>query len=105
MYEVRIPKLGLDTLDCEIRCWLVSVGDSVEFGTPLLDVETEKATVTIQADVGGVLREVHAQAGDTVAVGKIVALIDDSGPRPHLGWGLGSLTSIGNSGGPTRGVF
>lgn len=77
MHEVRIPKLGLDTLDCEIRDWLVRIGERVKPGTPLLEVEMEKAVVTIEADVGGVLREVHAQAGETVAVGTIVGLIDD----------------------------
>ena len=77
MHEVRIPKLGLDTLDCEIRDWLVRIGERVKPGTPLLEVEMEKAVVTIEADVGGVLREVHAQAGETVAVGAIVGLIDD----------------------------
>lgn len=77
MHEVRIPKLGLDTLDCEIRGWLVKVGDSVKPGTPLLEVETEKAVMAIESDVEGVLREVRAHAGQTVAVGAIVALIDD----------------------------
>ncbi|MBI3001918.1 MAG: hypothetical protein HYY46_26175 [Deltaproteobacteria bacterium] len=77
MHEVRIPKLGLDTLECEIRAWLVRVGERVKPGTPLLEVEMEKAVVTIEADVGGVLREVQAQAGETVAVGAIVGLIDN----------------------------
>jgi 2-oxoglutarate dehydrogenase E2 component (dihydrolipoamide succinyltransferase) len=77
VHEVRIPKLGLDTLDCEVRGWLVKVGERVKPGTPLLEVETEKALVAIEADAEGVLREVHVQAGQTVAVGAIVGLIDD----------------------------
>jgi pyruvate/2-oxoglutarate dehydrogenase complex dihydrolipoamide acyltransferase (E2) component len=77
VHEVRIPKLGLDTLDCEIRGWLVKVGERVRPGTPLLEVETEKVVVAIEADVEGVLREVYAQVGQTIAVGAIVGLIDD----------------------------
>lgn len=46
-------------------------------GTPLLKVETEKITVVLEAEAGGVLHEVHAQAGDRVAVGAVVGLIDD----------------------------
>jgi len=40
-------------------------------------VETEKITVVLEAEAGGVLHEVHAQAGDRVAVGAVVGLIDD----------------------------
>lgn len=77
MHEVRIPKLGLDTLECDVRRWLVDVGDRVERGTRLLEVETEKAVVAVEAEVGGVLREAHVKPGETVPVGAVVGLIED----------------------------
>ena len=76
MHEIFIPKLGLDTLECEIQEWMVNIGDRVEKGKPLLEVESEKAVIAIDAEVSGVLSEIYAQAGETVAVGSIVGLIE-----------------------------
>lgn len=78
MREIRIPKLGMDTLECDIKAWLVKVGDRVAPGTALLEVETEKADVVIEAEVAGVVREITAQAGQTVPVGSVVGLIDET---------------------------
>ncbi|MFQ5828796.1 MAG: biotin/lipoyl-containing protein [Candidatus Methylomirabilia bacterium] len=78
MHEIRIPKLGMDTTDCDIKSWLVAVGVRVIPGTPLLEVETEKADVVIEAEVAGVVREITAPAGETVPVGSVVGLIDDA---------------------------
>ena len=78
MREIRIPKLGMDTLECDIKAWLVKVGDRVGPGTPLLEVETEKADVVIEAEVAGVVSEITAPAGQTVAVGSVVGRIDAS---------------------------
>lgn len=80
MHEIRIPKLGLDTLECEIREWFAKPGDRVTRGHPLLEVESEKAVLAIEAGVSGTLREIHAQPRDTVAVGAVVGLIDDDRP-------------------------
>jgi pyruvate/2-oxoglutarate dehydrogenase complex dihydrolipoamide acyltransferase (E2) component len=76
MHEIRIPKLGMDTTECEIKAWLVKVGDRVAPGAELLEVETEKTTVVIEADVGGVIRERRGEVGERVEVGAIVGVID-----------------------------
>lgn len=77
MREIRIPKLGMDTLECDIKAWLVKVGDRVSPGTPLLEVETEKADVVIEAEAAGVVHEISAAAGQTVPVGSVVGFIND----------------------------
>ena len=76
MHEIRIPKLGMDTLDCEVKVWLVKVGDPVTPGTALLEVETEKADVVIEAEAAGTIREIRARVGERVAVGAVVGLIE-----------------------------
>lgn len=76
MHEIRIPKLGMDTTDCEIKAWLVHVGDRVTPGAALLEVETEKTEVVIEAEAAGTLREIRAQVGERVAVGAVVGLIE-----------------------------
>jgi pyruvate/2-oxoglutarate dehydrogenase complex dihydrolipoamide acyltransferase (E2) component len=77
VHEIRIPKLGMDTTECDIKAWLVTVGDPVVAGAPLLEVETEKADVVIEAEVAGTVREITAPVGETVPVGSVVGLIDD----------------------------
>lgn len=75
-HEILIPKLGMDTMDCEIITWRVKLGDRVEQGAELLEVETEKANVAIEAPVGGVVTEIRAKAGDRVEVGASVGTIE-----------------------------
>ncbi len=77
LHEVRIPKLGLDTLECDIRQWFVAVGERVEKGAPLLEVETEKAVMPIEAEVAGILREARVKPGETIDVGAVIGLIED----------------------------
>ena len=79
VHEIRIPKLGMATIDCEIKSWVVNAGDRVTPGSELLEVETEKADVVIEAEVGGVVREIHAAAGQRVEVGAVVGLIEVAG--------------------------
>lgn len=75
-HEIQIPKLGMDTTECEVIAWRVKVGDRVEKGAELLEVETEKANVAIEAPVTGVVTEIRAQAGDQVQVGASVGTIE-----------------------------
>jgi pyruvate/2-oxoglutarate dehydrogenase complex dihydrolipoamide acyltransferase (E2) component len=78
MWEIRIPKLGMDTTEAEIKTWLVNVGDRVAAGAPLLEVETEKADVTIESEVAGIVREISAPVGQVVPIGSVVGLVDDT---------------------------
>ncbi|MBI2527974.1 MAG: hypothetical protein HYV93_18565 [Candidatus Rokubacteria bacterium] len=76
LHEIRIPKLGMETIDCEIKSWLVKVGDHVAPGSGLLEVETEKATVVIEAEVGGRVTELRHRPSERVEVGAVVGLIE-----------------------------
>jgi pyruvate/2-oxoglutarate dehydrogenase complex dihydrolipoamide acyltransferase (E2) component len=58
--------------------WLKSEGDAVEEGEPLVDVETDKVDVAIEAPIAGTLAKQLAEAGDVVAVGRAVAIIEPS---------------------------
>lgn len=55
--------------------WLKQPGDSVAKGEPLMEIETDKATVEIEAPASGILAHVTAQAGDVIPVGQRIALI------------------------------
>jgi pyruvate/2-oxoglutarate dehydrogenase complex dihydrolipoamide acyltransferase (E2) component len=57
--------------------WLRSVGERVEEGEPTAVLETDKATVELEAPQAGVLAAIEAEAGDTVAVTARLAVIDE----------------------------
>ncbi|HEY3382239.1 MAG TPA: dihydrolipoamide acetyltransferase family protein [Vicinamibacterales bacterium] len=73
--RVVMPKLSDTMEEGTILRWIKQEGDKVETGQTLAEVETDKATVEMEAYTNGVLRKVIAQAGATIKVGAIIAVI------------------------------
>ena len=78
MFEFRLPDLGEGIHEGEIIKWHVQVGDLVKADEPLVDVETDKAAVTIPSPVGGRIIRLGGNVGDTVTVGGVIAVIDET---------------------------
>jgi pyruvate dehydrogenase E2 component (dihydrolipoamide acetyltransferase) len=76
---VIMPALELAQETGKVLRWLKSPGDAVVKGEPIVEIETDKVTVEIEAPASGVLRDVSAREGDVVAVGKTIALIFAAG--------------------------
>jgi pyruvate dehydrogenase E2 component (dihydrolipoyllysine-residue acetyltransferase) len=72
---VIMPALELAQETGKVLKWLKSPGDNVSKGEALVEIETDKVTVEIEAPASGVLREISAQPGDVVPVGKTIALV------------------------------
>ena len=72
-----MPALGMNQITGKIITWLKGKGDSVRVGDPLMEVETDKAIVEVEAQASGVLTEVRHAAGSEVPVGHVVAVIGD----------------------------
>ena len=70
-----MPALGVAQQTGILIKWLKAEGQSVTKGEPLMEIETDKATVEIEAPGSGVLTEVIAKAGDEVPVGQRIAFI------------------------------
>lgn len=79
MAEVRIPELAESISEGTIASWLKSVGDSVEKGENILELETDKVNVEVISEEAGVITELKADEGDTVEVGQVIAVVDESG--------------------------
>jgi len=77
MHEVRVPKWGSTMTEATILRWYKSVGEAINEGDQLLDLETDKVEATVDAPVSGVLAKICHQIGESVPVGEIVALIKD----------------------------
>ena len=79
MYEFRLPDLGEGIAEGEILRWHVEPGEHVGEDAPLVDVETDKAAVTIPSPAGGRLLSLGGKVGDVVSVGSVIAVIDAAG--------------------------
>jgi len=73
--DVIMPALGVAQEKGTLLAWRKAEGESVKKGEPLMEIETDKATVEIEAAASGILTRVTAKAGDEVPVGQTIALI------------------------------
>jgi pyruvate dehydrogenase E2 component (dihydrolipoamide acetyltransferase) len=73
--EVTIPNLGYTMTVAKILKWLKSVGDKVEAGEILLEIETDKVNYGIESPANGVVKAILVKAGDEVPVGGLIALL------------------------------
>ncbi len=77
MFEFKLPDLGEGIHEGEVLKWHVQPGDVVVEDAPLVEVETDKAAVTIPSPRGGKVVSTTGEIGDVVATGQVIAVIDD----------------------------
>ncbi len=77
--EVRVPKVAMSVDAVDVLSWHVRVGDRVQKGSPLVDLETEKATLTVESEVEGHIVEILAPAGETLPMGAVLCRIQVGG--------------------------
>ena len=77
--DVTMPRLSDSMEEGTVLKWLVDEGGEVKRGEPLVEIETDKANMTYDADSDGVLVEIVAQEGDTLAIGEVIARIGEAG--------------------------
>src|SRR6187402_1694800 len=92
---LRVPALGESIREATLGAWKRAEGDEVAADEPLVEVESEKATLEVPSPGAGVLRKILRQSGETVAVGDVIAEID------QIGAGTGP-SQIGAGTGPSQ---
>ncbi len=80
-YEVKMPKFGETMNEGTILNWLKSEGEKIEEGEPLFEVETDKASLEVEAPEGGILGKIIVQENESTPIGEIVALITEEGEK------------------------
>ena len=75
MYDFIIPKMGEGDTDIEIMDIKVVVGDTIGVGDPIVEVESEKASTTLESEESGSVYEVLVKKGDIVKPGTVVCRI------------------------------
>lgn len=81
---MKVPSPGESITEVEIATWLVEDGDYVEKDQAIAEVDSDKATLELPAEVSGTIT-LKAEEGDAVAVGAVVCLIDTSAEKPEGG--------------------
>jgi len=74
--DVHIPKMGMSTVEVDVVAVHVSVGDTVEPSTILIEVESEKANFEVEAGHVGTVREVLVAEGDEAMVGDVIVRLE-----------------------------
>ena len=78
--EIKLPVLGEGVDSGTVAGVLVATGDTVEVDAPLIELETDKAVIEVPASEAGVVASLPVKAGDTVAVGQVIATIEPASP-------------------------
>ena len=81
--EIAMPRLSDQMEEATVIQWLKRPGDAVRRGEPLVEIETDKATIVYEAEFDGVLDEIVVEEGSTAALGTTIARASGTGPsRP-----------------------
>ena len=76
MTEFKVPELGENVATGDVTKVLVNVGDTIAREQPVLELETDKATIEVPSSVAGVVKEIRVKKGDKVNVGSVVLTVD-----------------------------
>lgn len=74
--KVLLPQSGMGMQEAEVQKWLKQVGDKIEEGEILVELEAAKSVVEVPAPVSGVLAEILAEEGETVEVRSVLAIME-----------------------------
>jgi len=80
--EITMPKLSDTMTDGQFICWRKNIGDQVQRGDIIAEVETDKAVMELEAFASGILIKTMAREGETVPVGTVLGLIGEAGELP-----------------------
>lgn len=79
MTEFKVPELGENVTDGDVLRVLVNVGDTITLEQPVVELETDKATVEVPSSVAGVVKDIKVKQGDKVKVGAVILTVDEDG--------------------------
>jgi pyruvate dehydrogenase E2 component (dihydrolipoamide acetyltransferase) len=100
---VNMPKLGFDMAEGTLVRWVVNEGEEIEQGQVLAEIETDKATVEVEASASGVVLKHAVETGTSVPVGTPIAVIGASGEQIDLDSLAGVAAQAPEPVGATRG--
>ncbi|MGL5114771.1 MAG: 2-oxoglutarate dehydrogenase complex dihydrolipoyllysine-residue succinyltransferase [Beijerinckiaceae bacterium] len=95
MTEIRVPTLGESVSEATIGKWFKKPGEAVKKDEPIVELETDKVTLEVNAPEAGVLSEIVAKDGETVGVGALLGQISAGGAAGNAAAGTSAATPAG----------
>jgi len=75
--EVRVPKMGMSTIDVDVTRVFVATGDVVSAGDPLVEIEGDKVSFVVEAECSGTVTAISVEEGATYEVGQVICTIEE----------------------------
>jgi len=85
MTNIVVPELGESVVEARVARWLKKEGDRVEVGEPIVELETEKIDLEVNAERGGVIASIKRKEGEDVKIGEVLGVVDESAAAPGPG--------------------
>src|ERR1700758_4653475 len=82
--EFRLPELGENIETGDLVRVLVSVGETINRDQPILELETDKATVEVPSPFQGKIKEIHVKEGEKIKVGQLILTVEDGAQSPAV---------------------
>src|SRR3954465_10150760 len=79
MSNIVVPELGESVVEARVARWLKKEGDRVSVGDAVVELETEKIDLEVNAERAGVISSIKRQEGEDVKIGELLAVLDESG--------------------------
>ncbi len=80
--QIKVPALGESVTEATVAKWLKKLGDTVAVDDPVVELETDKVTLEVNATAAGTITEISAPEGTNVAVGGVLGAIGEAGAKP-----------------------
>ena len=80
MTNIVVPELGESVVEARVARWLKKEGDRVEVGEPIVELETEKVDLEVNAEKAGVITSITRREGEDVKIGELLGVVDESAP-------------------------
>src|SRR5271170_6904829 len=77
--EIRVPMLGESITEATVGKWFKQAGETVKADEPLVELETDKVTLEVNAPAAGVLSEIAVKTGETVSIGALLGALSAAG--------------------------
>jgi pyruvate dehydrogenase E2 component (dihydrolipoamide acetyltransferase) len=99
--DFTVPELGENVAGGDVTRILVNVGDTIARDQPVLELETDKATIEVPSSVAGVVKSIAVKQGDKIKVGAVVLSVDDSASQSGAAAGNGAAAKTAKAQDPT----
>jgi 2-oxoglutarate dehydrogenase E2 component (dihydrolipoamide succinyltransferase) len=93
MTNIVVPELGESVVEARVAKWLKKEGDRVEIGEPVVELETEKIDLEVNAEKGGVIASIKRQEGEDVKIGELLAVLDETAAAKSATGGNGAASA------------